>query len=311
MKLKKGSAAAKAYMAKIRAAKGKTRRSVTKTSVKKVSGNNDTEFSWKRIDNDVNGNPRYVTSFSNLLNNKEKYESGLSVLEQYDLAVRKAKKLGGKKFSNKQYGGGIVFQSYNIQDTEKRIKSLVNSSVSGTKKPSSKKPSSRKSSSSMHKDTKSHNVNIRVMSGTNKTKKYSVGKVNYNKLLTDIAKESKLKAAVVRSIKQHAKDYGTGSDAIKGYISDVLRAGGQSGIISELIYYSDTIAWFKKYNADISKLLRETMYETGLNSPVELFGKNWDVSDHFASDTQNQNLLAWFSYEETCRDIANQLGFDY
>jgi hypothetical protein len=293
-KFKKGSAAAKAYMAKLRAAKGKTK--VNKTKSKKVGA---TEFSWKRIDNDVNGNPRYVTSFSNLLSNKEKYESGLSVLDQYDLAVRKAKKLGGKKFSNKQYGGGIVFQSYNIEDTEKRIKSLLNDNVSGTKKPSS-----------MHKDTKSHNVNIRVMSGTKKTKKYSIGNVNYSKLLTDIAKEDKLKAAVVRSVKSHAKDYGSGSDAIKEYIKDVLRAGGQSGIISELIYYSDTTAWFKKYNSEISKLLRYSMEEFGYDNPSDLFGSNWDKYDPFANDTQNQNLLAWFSYEETCREIGNRLGFD-
>ena len=39
----------------------------------------------------------------------------------------KAKKLGGRKYNNKQYGGGIVFGSvYNINDLEKKIISLSN-----------------------------------------------------------------------------------------------------------------------------------------------------------------------------------------
>ena len=43
----------------------------------------------------------------------------------YSTALYNAKKIGGKKFHNKQYGGGIVFQSYNIQDTERHILEMV------------------------------------------------------------------------------------------------------------------------------------------------------------------------------------------
>ena len=57
-----------------------------------------------RVNNDVNGNPRYVFHF-------------LALADHYAEAVTVAKKLiGGKKFHNKQYGGGIVFQSYNVQN---------------------------------------------------------------------------------------------------------------------------------------------------------------------------------------------------
>jgi hypothetical protein len=35
-----------------------------------------------------------------------------------------AKKLGGRKFHNKQYGGGIVFESYNTDDLKERIYKL-------------------------------------------------------------------------------------------------------------------------------------------------------------------------------------------
>lgn len=80
---------------------------------------------FTRVNNDVNGNPRYVCHFFNLLKAEESYNSGLSISERYDLAVKRANKIGGKRFHNKQYGGGIVFQSYNIKDTEQSILELI------------------------------------------------------------------------------------------------------------------------------------------------------------------------------------------
>jgi hypothetical protein len=73
-----------------------------------------TKDNLTRVNNDVNGNPRYVIHFLALLTEQEKSGNDLASLSgRYDLAVKKAKKLfGGKKFHNKQYGGGIVFQSY-------------------------------------------------------------------------------------------------------------------------------------------------------------------------------------------------------
>ena len=76
-----------------------------------------------RITNDINGNPRYVIHFLQLLNDDERQ---LPFSEKYNFALRKAKKLGGRKFHNKQYGGGIVFQSYNIQDLAEKLEKLRN-----------------------------------------------------------------------------------------------------------------------------------------------------------------------------------------
>lgn len=67
---------------------------------------------FTRVNNDVYGNPRYVCHYLNLAND-------------YDDAVKIAKKIGGKRFHTKQYGGGIVFQSYDIKATEKRIIELI------------------------------------------------------------------------------------------------------------------------------------------------------------------------------------------
>jgi hypothetical protein len=93
-------------------------------------------INFTRVSNDINGNPRYVCHFLNLLNDKDEEEiredfraslaiNPLRLTEfQYNRAVEKARKIGGKKFHNKQYGGGIVFQSYNIHETERQILEL-------------------------------------------------------------------------------------------------------------------------------------------------------------------------------------------
>ena len=74
----------------------------------------NTKINFKRVNNDVNGNPRYVCHFLNFVKKDEETCT-------YGTALIRAKKIGGRKFHNKQYGGGIVFQSYNIADTEKHI----------------------------------------------------------------------------------------------------------------------------------------------------------------------------------------------
>lgn len=87
-----------------------------------------TKENFTRINNDANGNPRYVTSFLNLLSDYEKYSLGLSIDGKYNLALKKAKPLGGKKFSNKQYGGGIVFGSvFNLDDLIAKVQQISNS----------------------------------------------------------------------------------------------------------------------------------------------------------------------------------------
>jgi hypothetical protein len=84
----------------------------------------DENIRLTRINNDVNGNPRYVAHFMDFLNDEE--NTFLPFNKMYEYALKKAKKIGGKKFHNKQYGGGIVFQSYNTDELRKNIVNLKN-----------------------------------------------------------------------------------------------------------------------------------------------------------------------------------------
>lgn len=81
----------------------------------------DLTINFKRINNDVNGNPRYVCHFFNLLKEGE----GDNIDTRYDVAVKRANKIGGRKYHTKSYGGGIVFQSYNLYDLEKAIREIL------------------------------------------------------------------------------------------------------------------------------------------------------------------------------------------
>ena len=91
---------------------------------------------------------------------------------------------------------------------------------------------------------------------------------------------------------------------------DVLRYGCQSGVVGSLIYYSDTVAFFKKHRDEINGMLQETMSEYGGYDPPAIFGDGWDKEDPLAIDDFNQNLLAWFGFEETMRKIGYQFGID-
>lgn len=84
---------------------------------------NTIEFT--KVKHDVNGNPRYVCHFLNFINEGDKIKADTKgigfVSYEYQLALNKARAIGGRKFHNKQYGGGIVFQSYNINETAELI----------------------------------------------------------------------------------------------------------------------------------------------------------------------------------------------
>jgi len=84
---------------------------------------NPIEFT--RINNDINGNSRFVCHFLAFIGSKDAFTS---LDQRYELALSRSRQLGGRKFHNKQYGGGIVFQMYDGQQWEmsQRIREIAN-----------------------------------------------------------------------------------------------------------------------------------------------------------------------------------------
>lgn len=113
-----------------------------------------------------------------------------------------------------------------------------------------------------------------------------------------------LEREVLTIIQNEASDY----ENFESYLSDLLSNGCVSGMVGALIYYTDTQAFTQRHASDINELLSNTLSMFGFNSPVELFGKKWDKEDSLCLSQNNQNLMAWFAFEETAREIG--ISFD-
>jgi len=85
-------------------------------------------------------------------------------------------------------------------------------------------------------------------------------------------------------------------------LSDLMEHGCQSGMVSDLIYYTDTTAFYQEHRQEIQALITELADDCGCSIGDLL--RDWDKSDPFANETTNQNLLAWFGFEETARQLG-------
>ena len=101
-------------------------------------------------------------------------------------------------------------------------------------------------------------------------------------------------------------EYGDNPELI---MEDLLQHGCQSGIVSELIYYCDTMKFYKRHKEEINGLLCEIAESIG-EGPSGIFGDKWDMEDPLALQEFNQNLLAWFGFEETARKLTEKLGLE-
>jgi hypothetical protein len=115
------------------------------------------------------------------------------------------------------------------------------------------------------------------------------------------AAESELERAVARI---------AGERESEDFIRDVLSGGCINGKVEELIYTVDCVAFYRKHKRDIQKLVTELMSDCGTDSMKGLFGDKFDAEDPFCEEDENQNLLAWFGFEEALRMLADRIGLD-
>lgn len=82
---------------------------------------------------------------------------------------------------------------------------------------------------------------------------------------------------------------------LKAYISDILKHGCVSGIVSELIYYSDTHEFYDRHYFEIEAL--RAAYE-------EIHGIQLTVQGDL------KNAYAWFAFEWIVTEIVNDVGLE-
>lgn len=112
--------------------------------------------------------------------------------------------------------------------------------------------------------------------------------------------ENRLQRSVRLWLNSKGKDYPNGW---KGAYEDLSKGGCSSGIVDYLIYYTDTLRFYKKHKIEINELLVESCIR-----PTQLSG--WDFGDPLALERNNQNLLAWFGFERTAYELIGFLPND-
>lgn len=113
---------------------------------------------------------------------------------------------------------------------------------------------------------------------------------NFISQLEELKKDADpLKINVIDDILDHE------DDAIN-YIKDVATHGCISGIVTSLIYYTQTTEFFNKHYDDIMGLVQEHEDATG---------------QRVQHDGDMRNWFSWFAYEESIYNIANQLEINF
>jgi hypothetical protein len=93
----------------------------------------DNYITWSRANNDINGNPRYICHYLAFKPFRDQNEP--FALFSYEEAIKLANKLGGKKYHNKQYGGGLIFSTYNLRSLSDQILIQTGDFIKYSRKP--------------------------------------------------------------------------------------------------------------------------------------------------------------------------------
>ena len=90
-------------------------------------------------------------------------------------------------------------------------------------------------------------------------------------------------------------------------MKEVLDHGSDSGLVSNLSYSNDRVAFFEDHKLEINELLIKTLLDCSFSSPFELFGEKFDNEDPQILKETNQNLLVSFSIDEITKELYRDL----
>jgi len=86
---------------------------------------------------------------------------------------------------------------------------------------------------------------------------------------------------------------------------DLRNSGCISGMVPEMVFYTDTVAFFERHKEAINALVKEGIDMTGEGSFISNFN-NYDEEDPLYLEQQNQNNLAWYAFEETAYQLYDE-----
>lgn len=113
--------------------------------------------------------------------------------------------------------------------------------------------------------------------------------------------QTKLERHVQSWLNDRAKEY----ESVESVPKDLFYGGCQSGMVSHLIYYVDTIKFYKKYQDEIWNLAIDQSEEFGNKNVFEMLS-GLNGSDSLSDTDHVYNLLAWYGFEETARKLSDR-----
>src|SRR5699024_3414216 len=132
-----------------------------------------------------------------------------------------------------------------------------------------------------------------------------------NVLKTMETETTGVKNDVINFLLAQAQD----SEDAQGILENVLTHGCGSGMVNHLIYYTDTVAYLKEHEEEITEMLEQLAIEDveswyGLEELSDLFPRleTPDERHEMELNNQDKNYLAWAIFEYETSVLFDELN---
>ena len=116
------------------------------------------------------------------------------------------------------------------------------------------------------------------------------------KALRELKKVNQFNTKLEKRVINDLLNTGLTTEELKDHIKDIVQCGCISGIVSSLVYYSDTTRFFNCYRKEILSMLQDPDKNIYSEYTYLLDQKKYSVSE--------KNYLSWFAYDNTVIRIA-------
>ena len=116
------------------------------------------------------------------------------------------------------------------------------------------------------------------------------------KALNELKRSEEFNSRVEKRVINDLLNTGLSTEELKDHIKDIVQCGCISGIVSSLVYYSDTTRFFNCYRQEILTMLTDP--------DKNIYSEYTYLLDQKKYSILEKNNLSWFAYDNTVIRIA-------
>ena len=116
------------------------------------------------------------------------------------------------------------------------------------------------------------------------------------KALRELKKVNQFNTKLEKRVINDLLNTGLTTEELKDHIKDIVQCGCISGIVSSLVYYSDTTKFFNCYRKEILSMLQDP--------DKNIYSEYTYLLDQKKYSILEKNNLSWFAYDNTVIRIA-------